>query len=77
MKTLLLVLFSTAAGGVLGALAQYQFQPHPTYTPLPGGGWTYEHVPMPACPDALTRTIDAPERDEVDALTITCAVPER
>lgn len=44
----------------------------PLKTLLPNGGWKLEHVPMPACPDGLKRTIDAPERDEVDALTITC-----
>lgn len=74
MKTLLLVLFSTISGAVLGAFAHQHFESRPTFTALPNGGWTYEHVPMPACPDALTRTIDAPEEDEVDALTITCGV---
>jgi len=72
MKTLLLVLLSAASGAALGALAEYNSHPHPTLTPLLNGGWTYQHVPMPPCPDALKRTVDIPEQDEVDALTIDC-----
>ena len=45
-----------------------------TFTGLPHGGWKLEHVTMPVCPDGLKRTVDAPEQDEVDALTVNCGV---
>lgn len=37
-----------------------------------GTGWSLEHVQMPACPDDHKRIVDAPERDEVDALSVYC-----
>ena len=46
------------------------------FTPLHNGGWKYEHIPMPACKDGLKRTVDIPEQDEVDALTVNCGVEQ-
>jgi len=45
--------------------------PHPTYTETPSG-WKLEHVPMPPCRDDWKRTVNVPEQDEVDALSVTC-----
>lgn len=49
-----------------------QRMPHVVYF---GQDWIMAHVPMPICPDGSKRTIDLPERDEVDAFTITCKAP--
>ncbi len=46
----------------------------PTVTHLPNGGWRLEHIPMLACPDSLRRTVEIPERDETDLVTINCGV---
>lgn len=58
-------------GVAVTILIFYLLAPRPTYTATPTG-WKLEHVPMPVCPDDHKRTIDAPERDEVDALSVTC-----
>ena len=43
-------------------------------TAFANGSWKLEHIHMPACKDGLKRTVDIPERDEVDALTVNCGV---
>ena len=48
------------------------FSPKPPLLTRNGSDWTLQHIPMPSCPDDSTRTVDIPERDEVDALTVTC-----
>ena len=37
-----------------------------------GTDWVVRDIPIPACPDGSTRTVDIPERDEVDALAVSC-----
>ena len=37
-----------------------------------GTNWVLAHVPMPECPNDHKRTVAIPERDEVDALTVSC-----
>lgn len=45
----------------------------PTLT-YQGSNWTLEHISMPPCPDSHKRTVHAPEKDEVDALSVSCEV---
>lgn len=42
------------------------------YTTPRGGNWALAHIPVPACPDDHLRVVDAPERDERDAITVYC-----
>jgi hypothetical protein len=66
MKTLALVLFSTLSGIVLGALIASNMKP--TFTRVEGG-WKYQHVPLPACPDnQMHTTVDGPD----DSFTVRC-----
>jgi hypothetical protein len=46
--------------------------PHEKFTSN-AQGWKLEHIAIPACRDGYTRSVDIPERDEVDAMTVTCA----
>lgn len=46
---------------------------HPTTTYSPSG-WVMSGVQMPVCPDDHIRTVDIPERDEVDSLAVSCRV---
>jgi len=71
-------ILSFLAGVLLTIGCFYTVAPHPSYTQTKSG-WKLEHVPVPSCPDSYKRTVDIPERDEVDALTVTCAahLPDR
>lgn len=57
-------------GGALAAGTMHLIAP--TYKHV-GRGYVYAHVPYPDCPANFKIAVDAPERDEVDALTVTCA----
>lgn len=72
-RSLLITALGLAIGLTIGAVIQNRVDnaqsPRVVYT---GTNWTMPHVPMPVCPDDHKRTVDIPERDEVDAFTITC-----
>lgn len=71
MKYLVIV----ALGFILGTWFQYNRDGAPK---LPGivvwdnTSWIMSGVPMLPCPDDHIRTVEVPERDEVDALTVKC-----
>lgn len=44
-------------------------RPTLTYSPY---GWVLSGVAMPPCPDNYRRTVDIPERDEIDSLAVSC-----
>lgn len=64
--------FLAFAAGVIVTLAYSAItNPAPKYTTT-DAGWTLEHIAVPSCPDDHTRVVDLPERDEVDAMTVSC-----
>lgn len=61
-------------GFILGSAVTFTItgiKNQPTLTNI-FNGWKLEHIPVPACDDDFKRTVELPERDEVDAMTITC-----
>lgn len=60
------------AGVAVTILVFYCIAPRPTFTSN-ATGWKLEHIPVPPCRDGYTRSVDIPERDEVDAMTVTCS----
>lgn len=65
-------LFGFVAGVAVTVIVFYCMIPRPTFTSN-AQGWKLEHIAIPACRDGFTRSVDIPERDEVDAMTVTCA----
>jgi hypothetical protein len=68
MKTLT----AFAAGVALTMACSAIWNPPPKYTST-STGWKVEHIALPSCPDSYQRNVDLPERDEVDAETVTCS----
>jgi hypothetical protein len=58
--------------GVVLTVSVFAFGAHPKYSQT-ATGWKLEHIPVPPCKDGWTRSVDLPERDEVDAMAVTCA----
>jgi hypothetical protein len=66
------VILGFTAGVLTTILVFYCIAPRPTFTGN-ATGWKLEHIPVPPCKDSWTRSVDLPERDEVDAMTVTCS----